>query len=86
MTIQLAQQYTAIRIGSNYYISASLAPHDAEIAGVDEILHAQTDYSFSVETDQVDTITDNYGTIYEKVIDSIFRVNFIASLPPYVSL
>lgn len=77
--------YTAIRIGSDYYISEVLAQEGATIEGA-EVIRAKTDYAFSVDVNPSLTVTDSEGATYAKVVQSTFHVQFIAQLPPYNSI
>ena len=86
ITIYNTQQYTIARFGSQYFIFIGLAPEDATVTGADEIIRAQTDYTFEIETDGDDTVTDQYNNVYALVIGSVFKTHFIAQLPPYITL
>ena len=85
MTISAGQFYTVVRINSEYYIAPHhIAQEDSEVQGANEILRAQTDYTFEVETDPLQALTDQYNTTYERVIDSLFKAHFVAQMPPYI--
>lgn len=85
LSFSLNDTYTAARFGSEYYIAVGTG-EPSTVTGADEVIRAQTDYPFTVDVNPSLTVTDSNGLVLQKVVQSVFNVQFIAQLPPYIQL
>ena len=85
LSFSLNDIYTAARIGSDYYIAVGVG-EPSTVEGANEVIRAQTDYPFTVDVNPSLTVTDSNGLVLQKVVQSAFHVQFIAQLPPYITI